>query len=76
MVSLDRVRSIDHIHSKTFFLNIYFYSTSVFKQNVKAYNAFMSIDTYEFKKLTIIKCVATASKVLDKSKTLNIDKLI
>ena len=32
-----------------------FYSSIAFMQNAKAHNLFMSVDTYEFKKLTDIK---------------------
>ena len=44
MVSFGRVGSIGHILSKNLFVcNL----TSAFTENVKAYNQFMSTDTYE-----------------------------
>ena len=63
MVSLCHVTNIGHIHSKNC---LSFYSTNAFTQSVKAYNQFISIDTYELKKLTVISFVALVDKIQDK----------
>ena len=67
VVSLWHVNSIGHIHAENCFdfLN----SVSTFTQNVKAYNQFVSLNTYQLEKLTIISCVAKFNNTLDISKT-------
>ena len=58
VVSICCVSSIGHIHGDKCI--VYFYSACTFTQNVKAYNHFVLIETYELKKLT----VANVNKIL------------
>ena len=56
---------VDWCFLRESFLN-FNYSTSAFTINVKSYNQFVSIDTYELKALAVIQFVAQVNTILDK----------
>ena len=65
MVLLHRVGSIGYIHGQNCLL---LYSASTFTENVKAYNPFVLIDSYELGKAHSNINVVNVNKILDISK--------